>query len=84
MNGANDNVSGLRFEILTVAGQVTLNPMRFQPRFFPHPVHPIFADAQLAASLRQLQCVDPSAGFFRTPRIRARKASGRMLGGWPG
>jgi len=29
------------------ADQVTLDPMRFQARSLPHPVHHIFADAQM-------------------------------------
>ena len=38
-----------------------------------------------AASLRQLQCVDPSAGFFRVAaRIRAREAGVKTLDGWWG
>jgi hypothetical protein len=42
-----DDVGGFRFEIRIVAGQLTPDPMRFQARFFPHPVHRIFADAQM-------------------------------------
>jgi hypothetical protein len=46
-----DDVGGFRFEIRIVAGQVTLDPMRFQARFFPHPVHHVLADAQRCGKL---------------------------------
>ena len=42
-----DDVGGFRFEIGIVAGQVSLDPMWFQARLLPHPVHHIFADAQM-------------------------------------
>jgi hypothetical protein len=40
-------MSAVRFEVRIVGGQVTLDSMRFQARFFPHPVHDIFADTQM-------------------------------------
>jgi len=46
-----DDVSRFALEIRIVAGHVALQPMRFQTRFFPDPVHGILADAQFGAQL---------------------------------
>ena len=56
-----DDVGRFRFEIRIVAGQVTLDPMRFQARLFPHPMHQVFADAQM----RPRVCGNSSASSHR-------------------
>jgi hypothetical protein len=78
-------VGRFAFELRIVAGQVTLQAVGFQASFFPDPMHCVLADSSAVASLRQLQCVEPSLGFLRVAdRIRARKAGVRTVAFWPG
>ena len=68
-----DNVSGLDFEIRIVAGHVALKRCGFRPASFHTRCTASFLMPSAAASLRQLQCVEPSFGFLRVAeRIRAR------------
>jgi hypothetical protein len=57
--------------------------MRFQARFFPHPVHHIFADAQMDREFAGRH-PEKASRWIDALRIRARKAGVRTLGGWPG
>ncbi|MGA8027389.1 MAG: hypothetical protein WB992_09595 [Bryobacteraceae bacterium] len=70
-----DDVGGFRFEIRIVAGQVTLDPMRLQARFFPHPVHHIFADTQMGREL-----TNASASIHRLAFSGQRPESARARG----
>ena len=79
-----DNVGRFSFEIGIVAGHVALrcgfSPASFQTRWTASLLTP-----STDASLRQLQCVEPSAGFLRVAdRIRARRAGVRIVAVCPG
>jgi hypothetical protein len=80
-----DDVGGFRFEIRIVAGQVKLDPMRFQARFFPHPVHHIFADAQMGREFaatpvrRSVGWLFPSGG--QNPGVQGGRQNARRLAG---
>ncbi len=73
----------MRFKVRIVAGHVTLQPMRLQS--FQVRCTVSLPTPRTAASLRQLQCVDPSDGFLRVAdKILARKAGVSTLADWPG
>jgi len=42
-----DDVGGFGFKLQVIAGQVAVQPMRFQLRLSPHPLHRRFADLSL-------------------------------------
>jgi hypothetical protein len=70
-----DNVGRFAFELRIITGQAS-----FQTRCTASLLTP-----SAVASLRQLQCVEPSLGFLRVAdRIRARKAGVRTVAFWPG
>ena len=80
-----DNVGRFAFELRIVAGQVTLQTMRFQARSFQTRCTAFLLTPSAVASLRQLQWAEPSLGFLRVAdRIRARKAGVRTVAFWPG
>ena len=60
-----DDIGGFGLEIRIVTGHVPLQPVRLDSSLLPDAVHQILADTKRLASLRQLQCVDPSVGFLR-------------------
>ena len=80
-----EDVSRFRFELGIVTGHVSFEAMRLEAGFLPNPMHGVFLTPSTEASLRQLQCVEPSLGFLRVAdKMRARKAGVRTLGFCPG
>jgi hypothetical protein len=59
-----DNVGRFAFELGIVAGQVTLQTMRFQARFFPDPMHSVFADSERGRQLTATPMGGTVAGFL--------------------
>jgi hypothetical protein len=69
-----DDVGRLGLNIRIVAGNIAFLPMRLQPASFQMRWTVYLLTPRIAASLRQLQCVDPSTGLLRVAdRILARK-----------
>jgi len=68
-----DNVGRFAFELRVVAGQVTLQAMRFQASFFPDPMHRVLADSQRGRQFAATPMPGTVVGFL---------AGGRQNSGW--
>ena len=82
------NVGRLAFEIGIIAGQVTLQSMRFEPGFFPDPMDSIFADAQSRRQLAATPVGGTIAGFLasggQNPSPQYGSQNGGLLAGMVG
>src|SRR5215469_2150863 len=63
-----DNVGRLAFEVGIVAGQVTLQAVRFETGFLPHPMDGVFADAQGRRQFAAAPMGGTVAGFLACSR----------------
>jgi hypothetical protein len=80
-----EDVGGFAFELGIVAGHVAFETCGFRPASCQTRCTASLLRPNAEASLRQLQCVDPSLGFLRVAdRMRARRAGVSTLGFWPG
>ena len=80
-----DNVGRFAFELRIVAGQVTLQAVGFQARFFPDPIHGVLADSQCARQFAATPMGGTVAGFLAGGRQNAgRKAGVSTVAFWPG
>ena len=70
-----ENVGRFAFELGIIAGQVTFQAVGLQTGLLHTRCTASSVTPSAAASLRQLQCVESSVGFFRVAdKIRARNA----------
>jgi len=80
-----ENVGRFALKLRIVAGQITLQAVGFEAGFLQTRCTASLLTPSAAASLRQLQWVEPSLGFLRVAdKIRARKAGVRTVAFCPG
>jgi hypothetical protein len=70
-----DNVGRFAFELGIVAGQVTLQAVRFQAGFFPDPMHGVLADSQRCSQFAATPMRRTVAGFVAGGRQNSRSQS---------
>jgi hypothetical protein len=83
-----ENVGRFAFKLGIVAGQVTLQTMGFQARFFPDPMHSVLADAQRGRQFAATPMRGTIAGFLagggQNPGPQSRSQNRGLLAGMMG